>query len=311
MERGITTHHLGEAEDLYLSSHAPHLMALFDSLDEAVNFKLDYDTQKIILLQGEKRSKINPFFLQLPFPSIFIETRMPLVNGMLLEGMLVRELVIPENTEGPGASLYFNIMTGGFEWMRDSDWHSLQNIMPQLVPFDTSQYLGDRIWLMVGVATNTDGEREVLKYSWCPDIGDGLHQRFPRKRGGERPRVARQMLDLLTSMVLFIQMSGVTYVERKPREIDQEKRKKRGLRPLSSSNVIVLTGEMKRYANDLKAAASGGGKLRLRHSVIKHPRLLMSDRYKKSGLQGTTIFVDAHERGGSRIKAQKDYEVKK
>tara|TARA_R100000234_G_scaffold120116_1_gene105571 strand:- start:3510 stop:6119 length:2610 start_codon:yes stop_codon:yes gene_type:complete len=312
LERGIITHHLGEAEDLYLSSHAPHLMALFDSLDDAVNFKLDYDTQKIILLQGEKRSKINPFFLQLPFPSIFIETRMPLVNGMLLEGMLVRELVIPEGSSGdPHSSMYFNIMTGEIEYMRDSDWHSLQNTMPQLVPFCRSQYLGDRIWLMVGVGTNTYGEREILKYSWCPDIGDGLHQRFPRKRGNERARVARQMLDLLTSMVLFIQMSGVTYVERKPREIDQEKRKKRGLRPLSSSNVIVLTGEMKRYANDLKAAASGGGKLRLRHSVIKHPRLLMSDRYKKSGLQGTTIFVDAHERGGSRIKAQKDYEVKK
>lgn len=311
LERGIITHHLGEAEDLYLSSHAPHLMALFDSLDDAVNFKLDYDTQKIILLQGEKRSKINPFFLQLPFPSIFIETRMPLVNGMLLEGMLVKELVIPEGSGDTHSSMYFNIITGEIEYMRDSDWHSLQNTMPQLVPFCRSQYLGDRIWLMVGVATNTDGEREVLKYSWCPDIGDGLHQRFPRKRGDERARVARQMLDLLTSMVLFIQMSGVTYVERKPREIDQEKRKKRGLRPLSSSNVIVLTGEMKRYANDLKAAASGGGKLRLRHSVIKHPRLLMSDRYKKSGLQGTTIFVDAHERGGSRIKAQKDYEVKK
>ena len=124
-------------------------------------------------------------------------------------------------------------------------------------------------------------------------------------------RMGRAMIDLLTGMVIFVQMRGVTWVERKPKEKVQQKRLKKGLRPAPTYNTIRLDGEMKRYADSLKAVASGEGKLRSRHAVIKHPRLLMSDRYKKSGLQGTTIFVDAHERGGSRIKKQRDYEVKR
>jgi hypothetical protein len=310
---------IGELPEVFSQSPA-NKMYYLPQMQDAINFKIDYDTQRIILLQKERKSRIPPTFLQLPFPSMFIETRLAMPDNSIMEGMFVHELVVPDD-RGSQEILFYNPVSCEMRWVHPSDAERLLRDEPLFQLFtennqfaDTMDKIyqpGNRIWVMKCVLMDQTGIRRECIYTWEPQTEEDEHQRFPHKKGSMPERMGRAAIDLLAGMVLFVQMRGVTWVERKKHEKSEKKRAAKGLRPSPTFHTIVLDGEMKRYSENLKAAASGEGKLRARHAVIKHPRLLMSDRYKKSGLQGETIWVDSHERGGGRIKQQRDYEVKK
>jgi hypothetical protein len=296
--------------------------AFLKQQQKAMSFIMDPDTRELIINQGLP-TRIHPDFMRLPYSSMYLDVRLPLPDGSLVEGIFIQEIddsPWENHREGcGGAAVAFNMNTcETFEVPAPMDiTRGGEPLM--LVGGNTLHSQGHasvfedikRRWIIKWI--ETDGiERSVwsneLEVSTWGD--DPVFPARPRNSGNTKDY--RAIVDFIIGLLLFIQLPDVEWVDvgkkgtAKSIKKREAKRESEGMPPLPERRVIQLSGEVKRYVNRI---ASGEGSGTRYHQVRGHFRTLRSERYKEEN-RGRVIWVREHHKGWGSNNTQ-EYEVKR
>jgi hypothetical protein len=108
------------------------------------------------------------------------------------------------------------------------------------------------------------------------------------------------------NFLCFLNDPEITYIERKRDTSTNQRRAKQGKIPLPTSNVIQLTGQIKRYVDSI-SDTSFKGKYSHRFYVRGHFRNLRAERYKEKKM----IWIPPFIKGQIGLLLPKRYAIKK
>ena len=296
--------------------------AFLKQQQSAMSFVVDADTRALISNQGLP-SRIHPEFMHLPYPSMYLDVRIPLPSGKLLEGVFIQEIddtPWENHREGCGGrAVAFNMntcetfevptaldITRGGEPLMLIGGSALHSQGHASVFEDIR-----RRWVVKYIETNgveRTVESNELEISTWGD--DPVFPTRPRKSGDTKDY--RAVVDFIIGLLLFIQLPDVEWIDvgqkgtAKSIRKREAKREREGMPPLPQRRVIQLSGEVKRYVNRIASAEGSGTRY---HQVRGHLRTLRSERYKEEN-RGKVIWVKSHHKGWGSDSVQ-EYEVKR
>tara|TARA_R100000008_G_scaffold18473_1_gene9311 strand:+ start:1251 stop:3074 length:1824 start_codon:yes stop_codon:yes gene_type:complete len=287
-------------------------------LRESMSFVIDPDTRELIINQGLP-SRIHPEFMRLPYSSMYLDVRLPLPSGTLLEGLTLHEI---DNTQwekyrfndNTQKAVVFDMST--CETL-EMEWSDIPHTNRPIIVCNASsgEFDNKRSWLIdwVEASVTADGTPERHRYSRelgvCTWDEEPEFPTRPRKSGDTKDD--RYIVDFIIGLLLFIQLPDVEWVDAgqkgsaKAIKKREARRKRQGLPPLPERKTIRLSGEVKRYVNRIASAEGSGTRY---HQVRGHFRTLRSERYKE--MRGRVIWVKEHHKGWGSNTTQ-TYEVKK
>jgi len=274
------------------------------SLEHTMSFYVDPDARELILNQGVP-TRIYPEFITLTYPSMFIDTRLMLANGSMIEGIYIERF--------DGRPVAKALMEGKHCFKHIGSQKSKQmhpseaNTMEYPLHSSAGEDGGCVAWSISYVSTDGDTRSAGFMTLGIEDV-DGDLIPLPHRRG--KTKHSREILDFIIGLLLFVNLPEVEWVtdpkKLKAKMIRKREvaREKKGLLPTPERNVIQLTGAVKRYIGRISEKGAGG---RRHHQVRGHIRIFRAKRYKE--MRGKTIWVDSHERGfGTTVK--QEYEVR-
>ena len=287
-------------------------------LEESMSFVIDPDTRELIINQGLP-SRIHPEFMRLPYSSMYLDVRLPLPSGALLEGLTLHEI---DNTQwekyrfndNTQKAVVFDMST--CETL-EMEWSDIPHTNRPIIVCNASsgEFDNKRSWIIDWVQTGVSADGGPKRRRFTRELGVctwGEEPEFPtRPRKSGDTKDDRHIVDFIIGLLLFVQLPDVEWVDAgqkgsaKAIKKREARRERQGLPLLPERKTIRLSGEVKRYVNRIASAEGSGTRY---HQVRGHFRTLRSERYKE--MRGRVIWVKEHHKGwGSN--ATQTYEVKR
>ena len=266
--RGITSDELIVADEVRKQGSQSREMDLY--LQTAQVFELDDKHKYLLMLTNNPKSTDVELFTQvrLPFPEIFIDVDFDVddLNGAegSIHGILIRELKELAVVSNPSSKdISRKTMYGLTAYVSgvSVDGHPFVDRFY----FPIIAYSGDNNEVKIDLDTDYDNKKEA---------------KFIKK--------------FIVNFLLFLKDREVVYIHSERDENNRAKRIKAGKMPLPSSNVVKLTGQLKRYVDSL-SDNDFKGKLSYSFWVSGFWRTYRSEKYKN--VQGKVQFIEPFKKG--------------